>query len=78
MTGPRRIHHLVAGLLLVAVALTLGLGLRRYQEELDARRLAVWDTMAEALALAGVSKDATEIEGWAAGRREARRLSTAW
>ena len=73
MIGPRRIStNLVAGVLLVAVTLTLGLALRRYQEELDARRLAVWDTMAEALALAGVSKDTTEIEAWAAARRDAR------
>ena len=74
MDRPRRIHHLAAGVLLVAVTLTLGLSLRRYQEELDARRLAVWDTMAEALALAGVSRDAdpAAIEAWAAGRREAR------
>jgi ABC-type sugar transport system permease subunit len=72
MNGPRRIHHLIAGVLLVAVTLTLGLALRRYQEELDARRLAVWDTMAEALALAGVSEDASEIEAWVTLRRAAR------
>jgi len=74
MDRPRRIHHLVAGVLLVAAALTLGLALRRYQEELDARRLAVWSATAEALALAGVSgdADAEEIRAWVDRRREAR------
>ncbi len=74
MNRPRRIHHFVAGVLLVAVVLTLGLALRRYQEELDARRLAVWDGMAEALALAGASRDVdtAAIETWANHRREAR------
>ena len=74
MNEPRRIHHLVAGVLLVAVTLTLGLCLRRYQEELDARRLAVWGAMGEALSLAGAAADVEreEIAVWVEGRREAR------
>ncbi len=78
MNKPRRIHYLVAGVLLVAVTLTLGLALRRYQEEVDARRLAVWSAMAEALSVAGASADMgtdgdrDEFAAWVEGRREAR------
>jgi len=74
MDGPRRVHLLAAGVLLVAMVLVLGLALRRYQEELDARRLAVWEALGEAMATAGRagSRTPTELEAWAASRREAR------